>query len=81
MEEFEQQIVKVIVVLEFQEGLLKGYNFSELFFFEFKVFDFKDIFEMIVLKEYSFKKGFLLIEVIENGFGGVDQYQRGSFKI
>lgn len=79
MEEFEQQIVKVIVVLEFQEGLLKGYNFSELFFFEFK--NFKDIFEMIVLKEYSFKKGFLLIEVIENGFGGVDQYQRGSFKI
>lgn len=50
---------------------MKGYSFSELFFFEFKVFDFKDIFEMIVLKEYSFKKGLLLIEVIESGFGDV----------
>lgn len=51
---------------------MKGYSFSELFFFEFKVFDFKDIFEMIVLKEYSFKKGLLLIEVIEGGFGEID---------
>lgn len=58
--------------MEFWEGLLNGYNFSELFFFEFKVFDFKDIFEMIVLKEYSFKKGLLLIEVIEGGFGEID---------
>lgn len=49
---------------------MKGYSFSELFFFEFKVFDFKDIFEMIVLKEYSFKKG--LIEEIEGGFGEID---------
>lgn len=71
-------MVKVIVVLEFQGSLLKGYSFSELFFFEFKVVDFKDIFEMIVQKEYSFKKGLLLMEVIEGGFGEIDQYQRGS---
>lgn len=70
-EELEQQIAKANAVFEFREGLLKGHSPSELFSFESKASDFKDIPEMIVLKEHSFKKGSLSTEVIESGFGDV----------
>lgn len=71
-EKLEQQIAKANAVLESQEGLLKGHSPSELFSFESKASDLKDIPEMIVLKEHSFKKGLLSTEVIEGGFGEID---------
>lgn len=71
-EELEQQIAKANAVLESREGLLKGHSPSELFSFESKASDLKDIPEMIVQKEHSFKKGSLSTEVIEGGFGEID---------
>lgn len=71
-EELEQQIAKANAVFESREGLLKGHSPSELFSFESKASDLKDIPEMIVLKEHSFKKGSLSTEVIEGGFGEID---------
>lgn len=70
--ELEQQIAKANAVLDSQEGLLKGHNPSELFSFESKASGLKDIPEMIVQKEHSFKKGSLSTEVIEGGFGEID---------
>lgn len=63
-EELEQQIAKANAVLESWEELLKGHNPSQLFSFEFKASDLKDIPEMIVLTEHNFKKGSLSTEVI-----------------
>lgn len=71
-EELEQQMAKATAVLESQGGLLKGHSPSELFSFESKAADLKDIPEMIVQKEHSFKKGLLSTEVIEGGFGEID---------
>lgn len=71
-EELEQQIVKATAVLESCEGLLKGHGPSQLFSFASKSANLKDIPEMIVLKEHSFKKGLLSTEVIEGGFGEID---------
>lgn len=71
-ESLEQQITKTNAVLGSCEGLLEGYNPIELFSFESKASDLKEIPEMIVLKEHNFKKGSLSTEVIESGFGDVN---------
>lgn len=71
-ESLEQQITKANAVLGSCEGLLEGYNPIELFSFESKASDLKEIPEMIVLKEHNFKKGSLSTEVIESGFGDVN---------
>lgn len=72
-EELEEQITKANAVLESWERLLKGLNPSELFSFESKASDLKEIPEMIVLKEYNFKKGSLSTEVIESEFGDINK--------
>lgn len=71
-EELEQQIAKANAALESWEGLLKGLNPSELFSFESKASDLKEIPELIVLKEHNFKKGSLSTEEIERGFGDIN---------
>lgn len=71
-EDFEQQITKANAVLGSCEGLLEGHNPSKLFSFDSKASDLKEIPEMIVLKEHSFKKGSLSTEEIESGFGDIN---------